>query len=126
MRVDWVKAYSRKQRWEEETELVVEEMRRVVMFFDWKANWWSQKLDSRTGATEQVRGGLDAYCHKQSLMWKTMAILSAQLWVGPLRAYNIDCPWLDKYNGGESGEETPSLANIPTPALSTLEPQELD
>ncbi|KZT31986.1 hypothetical protein SISSUDRAFT_994515, partial [Sistotremastrum suecicum HHB10207 ss-3] len=101
MRVDWVKAYSRKQRWDEERALVVEEMRRMLAFYKWKSDWWMQKLDQRHEAPESVRAGLDAYCHKQAQMWKTMGMQCARLWVGSLRAFNIECPWIVEYVGEE-------------------------
>lgn len=40
LQVEWAKAQARKQRWEEEVLLIHEEMRRVVMFYEWKAHWW--------------------------------------------------------------------------------------
>ncbi|KZS94987.1 hypothetical protein SISNIDRAFT_396790, partial [Sistotremastrum niveocremeum HHB9708] len=88
MRVDWVKAYSRKQRWIEEKELVVEEMRRVLAFYDWKSEWWLQRLDQRGEASDVVRAGLNAYCHKQSNMWKTMASQCATMWTGLFHGFN--------------------------------------
>ncbi|KZS90570.1 hypothetical protein SISNIDRAFT_386166, partial [Sistotremastrum niveocremeum HHB9708] len=80
MRVDWVKAYSRMKRWEEECTLVVEEMRRVLVYFEWKSQWWTDKLGQRMEASDEVQAGLTAYCHKQSEMWRTMAVQSAHLW----------------------------------------------
>ncbi|KZT38987.1 hypothetical protein SISSUDRAFT_968609, partial [Sistotremastrum suecicum HHB10207 ss-3] len=95
MRVDWVKAYSRKQRWAEEQELVVEEMRRVLVFYRWKSDWWLQQIARRAEAADPVRAGLKAYCHKQAAMWKTMASQCATVWAGSLHGFNIDCPWID-------------------------------
>lgn len=40
MRIEWSKSRARLQRWEEEVDLVVEEMRRVLVLLDWKKGWW--------------------------------------------------------------------------------------
>lgn len=38
--VEWAKSHTRAQWWAEELLLLVEEMRRVIVFLEWKANWW--------------------------------------------------------------------------------------
>ncbi|KZT35076.1 hypothetical protein SISSUDRAFT_991001, partial [Sistotremastrum suecicum HHB10207 ss-3] len=129
MRVDWVKAYSRQKRWEEETLLLVEEMRRFLAYCDWKAGWWMQRSTKdveyaqRTEVPREVRAGLDAYCEKQSRMWKTMAKQGAHLWSGTLHGYNVECPWIDKYLSEE--ERVTQEEVLATPGTE-IEPEELD
>ncbi|KAF7311271.1 CxC2 domain-containing protein [Mycena kentingensis (nom. inval.)] len=40
IRVDWTRALARKTRWCEEVMLLQEEMRRVLRYLRWQANWW--------------------------------------------------------------------------------------
>ncbi|RDX44815.1 hypothetical protein OH76DRAFT_1328515, partial [Lentinus brumalis] len=40
LRVEWCKARARAQRWTEECELLQEEMRRVLQYHEWRADWW--------------------------------------------------------------------------------------
>ncbi|KIK34019.1 hypothetical protein CY34DRAFT_18005 [Suillus luteus UH-Slu-Lm8-n1] len=43
--VEWCKSRARAMCWEEEVELLQEEMQRVLQFFDWQANWWDEQQD---------------------------------------------------------------------------------
>lgn len=45
LRVEWCKARARALRWTEEVQLLVEEMRRVLQFFDWKVKFWEMRAD---------------------------------------------------------------------------------
>jgi len=40
MRVEWAKTKARCVRWEEEVELLQEEMCHVIAYYGWKARWW--------------------------------------------------------------------------------------
>ena len=40
LQVEWAKVWARKQRWEEEVLLLQEEMRCVIVFYEWKSQWW--------------------------------------------------------------------------------------
>lgn len=60
---------ARAMRWEEEVELLQEEMRRTEVFFKWKSNWWAvQSCDIETD--EETRDGLFAYAASQSKLWQ--------------------------------------------------------
>ncbi|KAJ7046286.1 hypothetical protein C8F04DRAFT_1173230 [Mycena alexandri] len=67
VRVEWSKAKARKERWEEEVQLLREEMKRVLRFLRWKALWWEEQRGARR---EQIsvalRAGLDAYAARQA------------------------------------------------------------
>ncbi|KAJ7724030.1 hypothetical protein B0H16DRAFT_1333756 [Mycena metata] len=43
VRVEWSKAKACKERWEEEVELLREEMKRVLCFLRWCAIWWEER-----------------------------------------------------------------------------------
>ncbi|KAJ7079314.1 hypothetical protein C8R43DRAFT_1143270 [Mycena crocata] len=61
MRVEWCRAKARKVRWEEEVLLLREEMRRVLRYLEWQAEWWVARRDVRQDATPELRHGLAAY-----------------------------------------------------------------
>ncbi|KAJ7601666.1 hypothetical protein DFH06DRAFT_939375, partial [Mycena polygramma] len=43
IQVEWMRARARAERWREEVILVEEEMRRVLEFCRWKAQWWKDR-----------------------------------------------------------------------------------
>jgi hypothetical protein len=67
LRIEWAKTRARAWRWTEEVDLVEEEMRRVLEFQNWKAQWWMTLVSERPGVTdENLREGLAAYAERQS------------------------------------------------------------
>ncbi|KIY61212.1 hypothetical protein CYLTODRAFT_328727, partial [Cylindrobasidium torrendii FP15055 ss-10] len=58
VRVEWCKAYARKQRWSEEVVLVNEERRRVIESIRAERDEWKAREDATTG-------GRAAYAHRQ-------------------------------------------------------------
>jgi hypothetical protein len=76
LRVEWCKARARAMRWGEEVELLQEEVRRVLCFMRWHADWWHKKktifyddegLNTYAGRQAQLREDLTA-CFKK--MWE--------------------------------------------------------
>ncbi|KAG1721861.1 uncharacterized protein EDB91DRAFT_1210239 [Suillus paluster] len=43
VRLEWCKARAHAHRWSEEVELLLEEMRRVIVFLKWQAAWWKER-----------------------------------------------------------------------------------
>ncbi|KAJ6448048.1 hypothetical protein C8R47DRAFT_971630 [Mycena vitilis] len=66
IRVEWTKARARAVRWREELILLEEEMRRVIAYCSWKANWWDERRDPRPEASAELREGLWAYTTEQA------------------------------------------------------------
>ncbi|KAG2130405.1 uncharacterized protein EDB93DRAFT_1243278 [Suillus bovinus] len=48
VRVEWCKACARANRWSEEVELLLKEMRRVIVSLRWQAEWWSGTISVYT------------------------------------------------------------------------------
>ncbi|KAJ7126583.1 hypothetical protein C8R43DRAFT_1090313 [Mycena crocata] len=65
IRVEWTKARARADRWREDLILLDEEMRRVLVFCEWKANWWRDRRFPRSGISSELREGLCAYALEQ-------------------------------------------------------------
>lgn len=55
MLADWARAHERAKRFEEEVELSVEEMRRTLLFFSWKASEWEGLAEERANSDNPPR-----------------------------------------------------------------------
>ncbi|KAJ7697293.1 hypothetical protein B0H16DRAFT_1706245 [Mycena metata] len=64
VRVEWSKAKARRERWEEEVELLREEMKRVLRFLRWRAV---------TGVPRELAAGLAAYAARQAALHREIA-----------------------------------------------------
>ncbi|KAK7022232.1 CxC2 domain-containing protein [Favolaschia claudopus] len=72
LRVEWAKTRARAHRWREEVDLLEEEMRRILVFLDWKAGWW-RGLQGRDDITEAgLKEGLAAYMERQACIQEAM------------------------------------------------------
>ena len=69
--VSWLRAKARYFRWSEEFRLVEYEMQWTVKWFRWMEMQWRQRL--RDVEDEERPPGLDCYCHKQMVLWSTLA-----------------------------------------------------
>ncbi|KAJ7190917.1 hypothetical protein GGX14DRAFT_537939 [Mycena pura] len=66
IRIEWVKARSRADRWREDIIYLEEEMHRVLEFCTWKAAWWDERRESRQGVSPELAEGLRAYATEQA------------------------------------------------------------
>src|SRR5271156_5297859 len=66
--INWLRARAKKLRWEEEVELVSEEMHWTINFFENKANQW------KATAASSARSGPRCYAERQISMWAGLAI----------------------------------------------------
>jgi hypothetical protein len=82
LRHEWVRMKARKERWDEEQLLLLEEMRRTVQFLKWKAHWWCDRTSRRVVDDDKLRSGLYAYPLRQSDMLLTLADLYQTKWNG--------------------------------------------
>ncbi|KAJ7745301.1 hypothetical protein B0H16DRAFT_1462817 [Mycena metata] len=74
VRVEWSKVKARKERWEEEVELLHEEMKRVLRFLRWRALWWETWRGMRnTGVSRELAAGLQAYAARQASLHRDIA-----------------------------------------------------
>ncbi|KAI0795163.1 hypothetical protein BC629DRAFT_1592682 [Irpex lacteus] len=107
MQAEWTKARARAQRWEEEVQLLQEEMRRVLVFLDWKAQWWLEQRDRRQeGVTVSLRSGLSAYAEKQAHMYKELALKFQNMWIPSLMVRHLHAQWvLERSRGAQVQEQ---------------------
>lgn len=88
-----MKSRARAERWTEETILLVEEMRRVLFFLTWKADWWRSQGPRRDTVHPSLQDGLMAYSTKQARILEELARSFAALWFPELAGANIDVEW---------------------------------
>ncbi|EIW81617.1 hypothetical protein CONPUDRAFT_73294 [Coniophora puteana RWD-64-598 SS2] len=100
LRVEWLKARARAQRWEEEVDLLKEEMRRVRAFLEHRAQWWDERsiLDKdtailqateRTATTNAEDSQTGATAAQASLSTSSALILSRQSFAEGVRAHAL-------------------------------------
>ena len=79
--MEWVKARARKLRWQEEVELLPEEVRRSITFFHFKATEWEQRaLLRQDSVSPEVLEGLIGYAHRQAHLMRRLASSGQQRW----------------------------------------------
>ena len=98
MRIHWTTSYARTKRWIEEVDLLLEEMRRVVSFLQWKAEDWLTKLDVRSAtAPPSIQSGLQAYARKQAALYHNLALSFSKLWSPTLVSNGLEHSWITEY-----------------------------
>jgi len=96
LRVEWSKSQARKVRWEEEVEIILEEMRRSVVYYEWKEQWWL-KQNARQASDNHIQHGIAAYSHKQAYYCKCLAEGFAMAWLPFLQSEGIKPEWEQRY-----------------------------
>lgn len=125
MRIEWMKTRARARRWREEVQLLQEEMRRVLVFFEWKATWWRDlECQRHAGLSTALCVGLAAYAEKQARMYEALALKFQNMWVPFLMVQQLRAQWVaerartqdvDNPNQPE-GEQAAAPARIPVEA----------
>jgi len=99
LRVEWCKAQERAKRYEEEVELVIEEMRRTLVSFELTACEWEKRavspLLSSLEATTAI--GVAAYAYKQADLHRRLVPLFLSDWYKTLEKQPLAAYWLGNY-----------------------------
>ncbi|KAJ7880547.1 hypothetical protein B0H14DRAFT_3767250 [Mycena olivaceomarginata] len=67
LRIEWARTRAKAMRYAEEVDLLEEEMRCVLQFMDWRADWWMSLVGLRTGMQDKaLREGHEAYAVQQA------------------------------------------------------------
>jgi len=64
LRCEWAKSKACADRWDEEVQLVAEEMRRMLAFLEWKAGWWDRQGEVQLNVSCDILEGAHAYAAK--------------------------------------------------------------
>jgi len=100
VRVEWCRLQERLARFKEEVQLTVEEMRRVLVFFEWKARKWETSAASRNHQDlidERTKAGINAYAHRQADVYRRMITVFIQDWFTLLESNELASSWLPNY-----------------------------
>ncbi|KAG1898676.1 uncharacterized protein F5891DRAFT_1190447 [Suillus fuscotomentosus] len=80
LHVEWCKARARAHRWEEEVQLLWEEMCCIVAFLDWQAGWWDMQGPRHAFNSLQAGEGALAYVQRQANLRRQMVIHIKSVW----------------------------------------------
>jgi hypothetical protein len=98
VRVEWARSDARADRWEEDIIFIMEEMRRILRFSDWKAEWWVEQGGARSNISDELREGLTAYAAKQESILRILAMTFADEWYPELaRSGLVPSDWPVRY-----------------------------
>ncbi|KAF9777722.1 hypothetical protein BJ322DRAFT_1015452 [Thelephora terrestris] len=98
VRHEWMTCRARADRWKEESELLQEEMRRIIAFLEWKSTWWGEKAESRLGlVTADIQHGIDAYARRQADTYHQLAVSLVSQWLPRLLGLGLDPAWTKTY-----------------------------
>ncbi len=117
MRAEWAKTKARRDRWAEEYQLIQEEMKRTVVYSEWKAKWWRTQVAWRTVTDQALSQALCAYAERQADMWERLASSCIEMWVPLLEKNGADVLWAGQYQTGngeideQDGEEEEEQEN---------------
>ena len=64
--MEWFKSQARKMRWEEEVEILQEEMRQTIVYYEWKQKWWLEENSQAMTIDDSIQHGITAYSQKQA------------------------------------------------------------
>lgn len=103
LRAEWAMSRARATRATEEVLLLREEMRRVLAFLDWKAQWWVDRRGARELRDKELSEGLAAYASEQAQLQRDLAMSFREEWKGSLEQAADDNDDDDDGGGSSSG-----------------------
>ncbi|KAG1719439.1 uncharacterized protein EDB91DRAFT_1240601 [Suillus paluster] len=80
LRVEWCKARARRNRWLEEVQLLLEEMRRILAFLTWQGDYWESCATLPTVEQPEEKEGVIAYAHRQAHIRRALLAAFAEHW----------------------------------------------
>jgi hypothetical protein len=111
LRVEWAKSRARAAHWTEEVQLLCEEMRRTLVFMEWKADWWKKQAFRRADAPAHLCHGIEAYALRQAMLHERIAARHVMHWLPVLKSKQITPCWEAKYYVPENNHSHGASAN---------------
>lgn len=102
MRAEWAINRARARRWEEEVELLLEEMTRGVAFFEYLANVWMKRIGTRPDARGDIQSGLNSYAYQKHTMYSLLASSCKKKWRAALKECKLADLWPSSPEGTEA------------------------
>lgn len=115
LRIEWCKARARGCRWSEEVWLLVEEMRRVLGYHLWHADWWEKRAFARTDLSPEETEGAAAYAFRQSRIRIAIHDHCQSSWADVAR-YVALSEGIERSGLLGFGQVTPDLNDSPSPS----------
>ena len=84
LRAEWAKSRACAARCREEILLLREEMRRVLVFLEWKSSWWLDHMNLRVDIASDLAEGLQAYAQAQGDLQRALKEHFCAIWQSPL------------------------------------------
>ena len=124
LRVEWCKAQERAKRYEEELELVIEEMRRTLVTFEYNARQWEQRAVHPLPATLDATtvAGVAAYAHKQANTHHQLIQVFINNWYEILEGQPLAASWLSNYSRPPKNQRRRLECNVKLYHSSSLAP----
>lgn len=101
VRIEWAKTKARAERWQEELNLLREEMRRAIVDMEWRAHQWTNRANARPNVSPDILQGLTAYAHKQADIQTNFAAGFCKKWIPVLKRNDLDYSFASKYETSE-------------------------
>ena len=132
LRIEWCKAHEQAKRYEEEVELVVEEMRRTLVTFQLNACKWDERATSPPPSPPRpveavAAAGVAAYAHKQADTQRKLIDVFIRDWYEVLKEQPLAASWLNNYTRPSQKQRHRLVSNVrvyhsasPTPHGDTL------
>ncbi len=95
LRAEWARSRARTRRCKEEVELLVEEMHRVLVFYEWRACKWDSRQEARQNVSPELREGIKAYAVEQAALQRILSSHCQDLWRTPLASMERVLPMDD-------------------------------
>jgi hypothetical protein len=80
LRVEFLRSRARAMHWSEEVVLLLEEMRRVLVFMKWQARWWDAQGVRWVGLDAEQQEGLVGYARHQASIRRRMLKRCKYVW----------------------------------------------
>jgi len=116
LRVEWCKAQERARRYEEEKELIVEEMRRTLVYLEWNAQEWESSMTSPSTDDSNIDSttlaGVAAYANKQADIRRRMSKIFIDDWFHLLNEHFPNLPWLKKHTCPPATKRNRLISNV--------------
>ncbi|KAF8907161.1 hypothetical protein CPB85DRAFT_1223639 [Mucidula mucida] len=124
LKIEWCKARARKMRWEEEVELLLEEMRRVIVYRRWNAEIWRERgRQQRAGLNAKCQQGLSAFAAEQASIqdsvaddleshWMGIRALGQELLAGLPVSRVVEVELEEEEDGGDSNQDDLDVAEV--------------
>jgi hypothetical protein len=96
---EWAKTYAHANHFDEEVELVIEEMRRACRYFTWWGSWWQQRERVQTIGGQNsllIQAGQLAYARKQASILEQLSAKFLTLWQVELSQISFSSSLLDE------------------------------